>query len=84
MFGVFRPDFEVVNEGRISQNQKLARSIVGVYFLLPAGPTLNQEVTTSKIVTFFGASLAPGFEGKWVIFDQKMKYFFPRKSIICL
>lgn len=28
------------------------------------GPTQNQEITTSKIVTFFSDSLVPGFKGK--------------------
>ena len=32
--------------------------------------TQYQDVTTSKIATFFGVSLGPGFEGKWDVFDS--------------
>jgi hypothetical protein len=54
MLSVIRPSFEVVKERRILKNIKqLKRQSVSVFCLLPTGPTQNQEVTTSKIVTFF-------------------------------
>ena len=54
MLSLFRPSFEVVKEGRISNKIRHLQDQLWVSFcLVPAGPTQNQEVTTSKIVTFF-------------------------------
>jgi hypothetical protein len=65
MLRVIRPFTEVVKEGRISEEIRHLKDHLWVSFwLVTAGPTQNQEVTISKIVTFFGASLVSGFESK--------------------
>ena len=84
MLGVFRPSFEVVKEGRILKKIKqLETQIEGSFLFRDYWPTQNQEVTTSKIVTFF---LVPGFDWKWGVFDQKneLEILLPYKSIICI
>ena len=49
-----RPSFEVVKEGRISNKIRDLQDRLWVSFcFVTAGATQNQEVTTSKIVTFF-------------------------------
>jgi len=54
MFGVFRPSIEVVKDGRISNKIRHLQDHLWLSFgLVPAGLTQNQEVTTSKVVTFF-------------------------------
>jgi len=53
MLNVLRPSFEVVREGRIKKNQAHTRPMKVSFCLVLTGLTQNQEVTTSKIVTFF-------------------------------
>jgi len=50
---LFRPSFEVVKDGRISNKIKHLQDHFWFPLVDPTGPTQNQEVTTSKIVTFF-------------------------------
>jgi len=61
MLIVFRPSYYGQRRTDFSKSD-IYKTMNGVFWLIPAGPTQNQEVTTSKIVTFFfGASLVPGF-----------------------
>jgi hypothetical protein len=57
--------------GRISEKSDTFKTMFGCLFFMTAGPTQNQEVTTSKIVTFFGASLVPGFGENGVFLIEK-------------
>jgi hypothetical protein len=53
-FFVIRPPFEVVKVGRISIKIRHLQDQLQVFFCkVPVSLTQNQEVTTSKIVTFF-------------------------------
>jgi len=68
MLNVLRPSFEVVREGRIKKNQAHTRPMKVSFCLVLTGLTQNQEVTTSKIVTFF---FGPSPEANWRCqFDQ--------------
>ncbi|MBN1185375.1 MAG: hypothetical protein JXB49_24030 [Bacteroidales bacterium] len=62
MLSVPRPSSEVVREGRISQNQTLARPTVGVFLVDDSWAHSKSRSYNLKNCNFlFGASLVPRF-----------------------
>ena len=73
MFCLFRPSFEVVKEGRISEYSDFHKTIWGCLFFGDSWSHSNSRSYNLKNCNFFfGARFTPGFEEKCGVLTERL------------